>query len=199
MASSLDPKRTCTCTCEHCADPKKNVDVCWKTDLERSDFHEGQILNVPLHASNMDPSLVWSDPNLNLSENAGPVYSKCRLVVVFRIFHKQMECLPIYTNGGKGLDNKAEKEKPEWISVKRRFEKDLPRNDKRQPLVVSLDMDPNSYLHITQSVTIECADWIDRVGRMEGTSFDRLHGLRADLNKAARNEAFIEDCRQRGR
>lgn len=138
-------------------------------------------------------------PNLNLSDNAGPVYSKCRLVVVFRRFHKQMECLPIYTNGGNGLENKAEAEKPEWIAVKRRFEKDLPRNDKRQPLVMSLDMDPNSYLHITQSVTVECADWIDRVGRMEERSFNRLHELRAELNRIERDKAFKGDCLQRGK
>jgi hypothetical protein len=77
--------------------------------MTRDDFVQGQILSVPLHVSNMNPRLAWGDSDLKLS-SAGPVFSKYHFVVVFRKVHKQMECLPIYTNNGRGIEHKSEEE-----------------------------------------------------------------------------------------
>lgn len=194
---------TCTCTCNHCDAPKNGDDVCWKTRKGRRDFAHGQILHVPLHASNMDPGLKWGHPCLKMSSsNAGPVHSKCRFVVVFRKFHKQMECLPIYTHGGNGVESKHNENLDEWIPVENMSEKKPPNKNTSPSLFVSLENEPvrqNSYVHVTESVMVECADWIEIKGMMEEPSFGLLHEQRAKFNSAARKEAFDEYCQQRGK
>jgi hypothetical protein len=137
----------------------------------------------------MDPSLSWSDRDLKLS-NAGPVYSKYRPVVVFRKFHTQMECLPLYTNKGKGMDYKCDKEEKEWISVVDGPETDSPCEDTYRPLTVLFrgteKVKAKSCIHITHSVMVECAENVEHKGVMGRASFERLHKLRAALDKSAR-------------
>ena len=193
MAPGQGKKCTCTCTCRHCAAPENGEDVCWTTEKTRLDFVQGQILYIPLHVSNMNRGLRWGNPDLKLS-SAGPVFSKYRSVVVFRKFHHQMECLPIYTNSGRGIKHKSKAEKIEWVSVKDVAEKKSPSKGASQPLFVSLDgkdVAPNSYIHITESVMVDCADDFWDEGRMERSSFKRLHEMRATLNEKVQQEAWV--------
>ena len=189
------------------ANPTIGGKTCWKTKTKDCEsFKEGQILVVPFHVSNMDRNLTWRNCKLTMT-NAGPVYSKCRRVVVFRKFQAELECLPLYTNGGKGIEHKSDKEKEEWVSVVDGPETDSPCEDAgRRPLAVLLKdaekVKANSYIHITHSVMVNCAEKIDRKGMMERASFERLHQLRAELNRTARKEgqeSFEEECRRRGR
>jgi hypothetical protein len=141
----------------------------------------------------MNPRLRWGHADLKLS-SAGPVFSKYRFVVVFRRFYNQMECLPIYTNSGRGIGHKSDKEKIEWISVKDVIEKKSPGESTSPSLFASLDdgfMAPKSYVHITQSVTVDCADDFWDVGRMERSSYERLHELRAELDEKVQQEAWV--------
>jgi hypothetical protein len=147
-----------------------------------------------MHASNMDRSISWGNKGLKLS-NAGPVFSKCRFVVVFRKFHNKMECLPMYTNSGRGIVHKADAEQIEWVSVKDvSKKKEWPSTGASQPLFAWLlgdrPVDSNAYLHITESVMVDYADWIEDMGMMERDSFEHLHALRAARNKEARQEPW---------
>ena len=199
MAPVQGKKCTCTCTCRNCAVP--TGEVCRKKTKksQRIEFVQGQILHVPLHVPNMDEKLSWNDRELTWS-TAGPVFSKCRFVVVFRIFHKQMECLPIYTHGGRGVESKRFEDQNEWISVK---DASLSRKDTSDSLFASLYhgqvVRENANIHVTGSVMVERAGDVQVRGMMEKSSFAKLHKRRAKLDKAAREETFKEECRQRGR
>lgn len=181
--------------------------TCRKSKIKDCEsFKEGQILVVPFHVSNMDRKLSRENRKLTMT-NAGPVYSKYRRVVIFRKFQAELECLPLYTNGGKGIEHKSNKEKEEWVSVVDGPETYSPCEDaSRRPLAVLLKgtekVKANSCIHITHSVMVDCAENIFRKGMMERASFERLHQLRAELNKTARKEgqkSFEEECRRRGR
>lgn len=200
MAPGQGKNCTCTCTCRSCAIPTENVSRKKNKKSERIDFLQGQILHVPLHAPNMNHELSWGCPELTLS-TAGPVHSKCRFVVVFRIFRKQMECLPIYTHGGKGVASKHYEDPEEWIAVK---DARWARQNIGESLFVRLnnnqDVRKNAHVHITESVMVERAAGDVRVrGMMEGFSLTHLHRRRAKLDKVARQVAFEEDCVKRGR
>lgn len=141
----------------------------------------------------MNPRLRWGHLDLKLS-SAGPVFSKCRFVVVFRRFHNQMECLPIYTNSGRGVKHKSKKEKVEWISVKDVSEKESSGECTSPSLFASLDegfMAPHAYVHITQSVMVDCAGDVWDEGRMERSSFEHLHELRVALDEEVQQEVWI--------
>lgn len=104
------------------------------------------------------------------------------------------------------MEHKSDKEKREWISVKDGPGTDSPSEDPYRPLAVLLDdaekVKAKSCIHITHSVMVDCAEYIARKGMMERDSFERLHELRAALNKTAREEgqeSFEEECRRRGR
>jgi hypothetical protein len=84
--------------------------------------------------------------------------------------------------------------------VKNVSEKKSPSNGAGQPLYAWLHDRPladNAYLHITESVMVDCADWIKDKGMMEQASFEHLHELRAARNKEARQEPW--NNRERGR
>jgi hypothetical protein len=124
--------------------------------------------------------------------SAGPVYSKYRLVVVFRMFQTQMECLPLYTNGGKGVAHFSKEKKTDWMPVENEFERESSRKNKSQQLSVSLKGEPvrpNTYVHVTESVMVDYADSAEISGKMEGSSFRRLHELRAELDNAQRKKS----------
>lgn len=151
----------------------------------------------------MDRGLSWNDRKLKLSY-AGPVYSKYRPVVVFRKFQTQMECLPLYTHNGRGIEHKSDGERKEWISVVDGPETDSPCKDTdQQPLAVLLrdaeKVRENTFIHVTESMTVTCAEYVKRMGMMEESSFKRLHRLRVKLNKAAQQKALEEDRQRRGR
>lgn len=129
-------------------------------------FEQGQILLVPFHVTNRDPSLSVNDRELTLA-NAGPVFSKYRPVVVFRKFQTQMECLPFYTNKGKGVTRKTDEEKEEWI-----------------PVVEASGADSPGDLHITESVTVEYTENVRWLGKMTQSSFEHLQKLRAEQESA---------------
>lgn len=184
---------TCTWACRHDADPTTGVDVCWKKQYDKDweCFNQGRILRVPFHVSNMDPYLSWDDRKLTLSK-AGPVYSKYRLVVVFRKFQTQMECLPFYTHNGKGVTCKTVEEKKEWVSVMDESEGVPQIEDEGRTLTMLLDdkekVRPNACLHITESVMVEYAENIRDVGKLEWSSFEQLHKLRAALDESAEDQ-----------
>lgn len=145
-------------------------------------FEQGQILLVPFHVTNRDPSLSVNDRELTLA-NAGPVFSKYRPVVVFRKFQTQMECLPFYTNKGKGVTRKTDEEKEEWIPVVEASGADSPG-----ALTWSVygrgQVKKNSHLHITESVTVEYTENVRWLGKMTQSSFEHLQKLRAEQESA---------------
>lgn len=110
------------------------------------------------------------------------------MVVVFRIFHSHMECLPLYTNDKRGVAKKPEQEKKEWVrAVDPNSTHSSAGENTHPPLTVKLErpVNENSFIHITESVQVYCAENVKRVGNMDRSNFERLHELRAGLNVSA--------------
>ena len=179
-------KRKFTYTLRPCADRERPVqrqkpNYC---NPNCSCFEQGQVLLVPLHVTNRDPSLSLNDRELEMS-SVGPVFSKYRRVVVFRKFQTQMECLPLYTNNGKGVTQRPEKELKEWMPVVSEPETDSP-----QSLALSYyardEVKKNSCLHVTESVMVDYTENVQWLGKMMRSSFERLHKRRAALDESAR-------------
>ena len=139
---------------------------------------------MPLHVTNRDPSLSLDDRELGMS-SVGPVFSKYRRGVVFRKFQTQMECLPFYTNNGKGVIQKPKKELKEWMRVVSE-----PGTNSPEPLAFfSYDRDKakeDSFVHITESVMVDYTENVRWLGKITRSSFEHLHNRRAALDKTAR-------------
>jgi hypothetical protein len=156
-------------------------------------FRPGDILWLMIHAPNTNPKLTPKDTCLSVTKN-GEIYSKPRPVIVFRIFHRHMECLLMYTHRGTGLSQKSEPERKERVRVVNSSEKQqMLSGDIYLPLVAKADegkpdMDPQSVVHITASMDIWSAKDVEKIGSIESSSFQRLHSLRASLDSNAQRE-----------
>lgn len=102
-----------------------------------------------------------------------------------------MECLPVYTHGGEGVTGKLWAKQDEWVAVVNTFGEvesadraESPHLDVKVPPPNNVHAKAN--IHLTESVTVECAVVDEHVGRMTEESFQRLHELRAGLDRAAR-------------
>jgi hypothetical protein len=89
------------------------------------------------------------------------------------------------------VERKPKYELKEWTHVQ-----DANRSsgkDTSMSLFASLDrgsVNQNAYIYITESVIVEYAGDIQDRGRMEQSSFDRLHELRAELDEKAQQEVW---------
>jgi hypothetical protein len=185
---------------ENCACHALGQNVCRMSNKTRKDWKQGDILQVPMHVEAMDPKLARDSPNLRFTD-IGPVFSKRRMMVVLHVFHDIMECLPLYTNGKKGLENVPKEQKVEWVPVvnygSERHLK-MASDSTARHLSVRLwgkrkeerEVDEHSHVHFTESVKVDCAGHIWKVGQCDEPSFQKLHDLRIELNQTAREEPW---------
>ncbi|KAI0138906.1 hypothetical protein F4776DRAFT_41751 [Hypoxylon sp. NC0597] len=90
-----------------------------ETDIRRPPeaYGVGVIFSAPLHApaGTEEMHISNDDPNLTATP-FGTVHSKYRKMVVLRVFGEHVQCLPIYTHNGRGLEGK---EFPrEYVSIR---------------------------------------------------------------------------------
>jgi hypothetical protein len=156
----------------------------------RRDFRQGDIIAAPMRVENIDPEILATSQELRFTD-AGPAFSKRRMMVVFHVYHDHMECLPLYTNGLKGLAGKPERQRAEWVPVVSKDSKrDLASDSTARHLVAGLSgkgqkFKEQSHVHFTQSVQVYCAGDVVKVGKCDWDSFQKLHVLRFELNKKA--------------
>jgi hypothetical protein len=159
----------------------------------RRDFRQGDIIDAPMHVENIDPEILATSQELRFTD-AGPAFSKRRMMVVFHVFYDHMECLPLYTNGKMGLAGKPEGQRPEWMpAVNKDSKRDQTSGKIVRHLVVKLwrkEADQHSHVHFTESVKVYCAGDVTTVGKCDFDSFQKLHQLRFELNKKAQGEPW---------
>ncbi|KAI1458708.1 hypothetical protein F4805DRAFT_456422 [Annulohypoxylon moriforme] len=73
----------------------------------REAYFPGVIFSAPLHTavSSDEMHVPTDDPNLTATP-FGTLNSKFRKMVVYRVFGEHVQCLPIYTHNGRGLEGK---------------------------------------------------------------------------------------------
>ncbi|KAI2627085.1 hypothetical protein GGS26DRAFT_592702 [Hypomontagnella submonticulosa] len=80
-------------------------------------YAPGVIFSAPVHTSTSSEEMYvpYDDPNLTATP-FGTVLSKFRKMVILKVYGEHVQCLPIYTHNGRGLDGK---EFPrEYVSIR---------------------------------------------------------------------------------
>ncbi|KAL8681811.1 MAG: hypothetical protein Q9186_002126 [Xanthomendoza sp. 1 TL-2023] len=87
--------------------------------LSKADFKPGLIIRALLHEQDYEASSSRS--NITIADkyrsntNYGPIYTKCRKMIVLALFEDHYTAIPIFTHNGNGL---ARKKKPEeYVSI----------------------------------------------------------------------------------
>ena len=91
-----------------------NTEYCVSSNYKRHDFFLGDVISVPFHTGNTNPNVKPDDENLTLTI-VGPAYSKRRMMVVLYIYMQDMYCLPMYNFGDRGLKQKPEHLRKEYV------------------------------------------------------------------------------------
>ena len=125
--------------------------------LKKADFKAGMIFMAPIHTEDWHAN---AQPNsyTTISQTYGPIYTKCRMMIVVAKYENHYVSLPIYTHGGHGIERKPAKW--EYVSIR----------DSRQPrpyldpgpnppitelnmLTASLVLAPSAFVHLPYVVS----------------------------------------------
>ncbi|KAI1387693.1 uncharacterized protein F4822DRAFT_444292 [Hypoxylon trugodes] len=81
-------------------------------------YQVGVIFSAPVHSatSSEEPYILYDDPNLTATPY-GTICSKFRKMIVIKLFSEHIQCLPIYSYNGLGLEGK-EKFAQEHVSIR---------------------------------------------------------------------------------
>lgn len=91
---------------------------CRVTNYTRRDFRLGDVISAPFHTSNTNPDYEKSlDEGRITLTREGPAFSKRRMMVVVFIHLQDLHCLPLYSFGNRGLKEKPEYLKKEYVCM----------------------------------------------------------------------------------
>lgn len=89
-------------------------------DLKKDDFKPGMIIRALLHEQDYEASSSRSNITVadkyRSSTKFGPIYTKCRKMIVLALYEDHYTAIPVFTHNGNGLDRKNKPE--EFISIK---------------------------------------------------------------------------------
>lgn len=171
-----------------------NTPECIKAPYAIHDFNKGDVISVPFHVNNMNPSATFSDPSLRETEE-GPVYTKRRMLVVLFKYKEGMLCLPLYSFGGRGIVAKA---KPQDLLDHYVCLKDLKHANfiNGGPNLPIDFVHANPYDQLSRATTIHLAggirvhwqEYVGLVGRLTREGYSRLLKQWKELQQRAENE-----------
>lgn len=148
--------------------------------LERLEV--GSIINIPLHTSTRN----WTTSLFDVHETptiCGGAYTKARPVVVVGLYSDHADCVPMYSHNNKGIDNKRDEQKAEYIAVqnkggKRWVEKGCNvLKATSNPLIPGWFPKENSYFKFTERVTHHYGRMCGIMGKLDGASQADLQRL----------------------
>ena len=169
-----------------------NSTVCKLSGFTRRDYRLGDVIALPFHTPNSNPNVDPSDRRLTNTVE-GPAYSKRRMVVVLWIYQQDMFCVPLYTFEHKGLKNKPNFLKQEYVSMMNLGDAQFENQGMYPPVIIKCrkwSIDPDTTVHITGGVRIACNEDISRVGRLTQESYCYLVGLWRTLSNEAQKERW---------
>ena len=147
---------------------------------------------MPFHTPNCNPNVSPTDKRLQMTCE-GPVYSKCRMVIVLLIYEQDMLCVPLYTFNSSGLRNKPNHVKREYVSAMNENEEGFINQGVYPPIEIKMNkfpLHPDTTVHITGGLKVGCQENVARVGRTTRESYNRLMTLWKDLNEAAKKQRW---------
>ncbi|KAK5742793.1 hypothetical protein LTR17_003041 [Elasticomyces elasticus] len=155
------------------------------------DFRKGAVISLPYHQSNTNPNLdVERDrDNLTITKEYGAVFSKRRMMVVLYVYQEDMFCLPLFSWNGKGINNRPDKLRREYVGMTNATDgEDYVNHAIYDPVVIegnNFPMKPETTVVLTQGQRVACIEDIRSVGRLTATSYTHLLALWKDLSEQA--------------
>lgn len=173
--------------------------LCTLTTRTRQSFGRGDILAVPVHKTNRDPTADLSDKLLTQTMLGG-VYSKRRMVVVLWKTQDSMFCLPLHSYSRTGLSKKPNGMKNEFVCVKNEADKKFHNQGLHPPVEANCKhpLDVNTVIPLGDHVEVGYRDDIAQIGEMTGDGFVRLLALWDQVVLEAKSEPRRQQIRGRG-
>jgi len=164
---------------------------CRTSGLTRRDFRLGDVIAAPFHTSNTNPNYDPQDRRITFTVE-GPAYSKRRMLIVVFIHLQDLYCLPLYSFGNRGLKDKPEYLKKEYVCMANHGDKAFVNQGKYPPVHVEAHhpVNPNTAVHLTGGVKVGCNEDISLAGRLTRKSYFELLELWEDTVKVAREEPW---------
>ena len=146
----------------------------------------GMIIRAAVHEQVFNDTPGWvglGDDIHSVISKCGQIYSKVRWMIVVAVYENHYLTIPLYTHNGRGLDNKCEQAKKEYVSVRDDRHRDnfdsLSRHRK-----LTAEMKRGSTLlsrktvaHLTAPVTRRYGLLVEQQGNLDRDSMRRLTKL----------------------
>ncbi|KAL9127127.1 MAG: hypothetical protein Q9217_003935 [Psora testacea] len=81
----------------------------------------GMIIRAAVHEQDFNDAPAWAATEADthsVASKLGQIYSKVRWMIVVATFENHYLTVPLYTHNGKGLENKSEKARSEYVSIR---------------------------------------------------------------------------------
>lgn len=166
-------------------------DVCKISNYTRRDFRLGDVISAPFHVANTNPNVDPRDDRLTITRE-GPAYSKRRMMVVLFAHQYDLFCLPIYSFSGRGLREKPEPMKVEYVCVKNVGAEDFVNEGIHPPVEIMArhPVTDSTTVQLSGGLRVGCREDIAMVGRLTETSYVRLVRIWKELTTQAQNEGY---------
>jgi hypothetical protein len=173
-----------------------NTRYCKASNFKRHDFNLGDVITVPFHTGNTNPHLSPDDQNLTLTI-VGPAYSKRRMMVVLFIYMQDLYCLPLYTFGDRGLKEKPEHLKKEYVCMANVGDRLFVNQGPHSYVQAQMNhpVKPNTTVHLTGGQRVACNDDLFIGGRLTKKTYYELVDLWSTIVDTAKEEQWREDYR----
>jgi hypothetical protein len=176
-----------------------NTKYCVSSNFKRQDFNLGDVISVPFHTGNTNPNLGPDDKNLTLTI-VGPAYSKRRMMVVLYIYMQDLYCLPLYTFGDRGLKEKAEHLKKEYVCMANVGDQLFVNQGPHAYVQAQMNhkVKPNTTVHLAGGQRVGCNEDIFIGGRLTKKTYYELVEVWSKVVDVAKGEQWREDYRFAG-
>lgn len=164
---------------------------CRMSAYTRRDFRLGDVIAAPFHTSNTNPNYDPHDRRITFTVE-GPAYSKRRMLVVVFIHLQDLYCLPLYSFGNRGLKDKPESLKKEYVCMANYGGRKFVNQGKYPPVHVEARhaVNANTMVHLTGGLRVGCNEDITSVGRLTRKSYFELVELWEKTVEDAREEPW---------
>jgi len=166
-------------------------EYCRASNYTRRDFRLGDVITTPFHTSNTNPHVTPDDNCLTLTA-VGPAYSKRRMMVVLFIHIQDLYCLPLYSFGNRGLKEKSDHLKKEYVCMANDGDEAFVNQGIHPPVIIQAHHPvlPNTTVHLTGGVRVRCNEDMHNAGRLTRDSYYELLGVWSELVNGARTEPW---------
>jgi hypothetical protein len=165
--------------------------VCKISNYTRRDFKLGDVIAAPFHVANTNPNVNPEDQRLTRTCE-GHAYSKRRMMVVLFVHHYDLFCLPLFSFSGRGLTEKPDHIKHEYVCMKNVGARNFVNHGVHQPVEIQAHhpVTDSTTVHLTGGLRVGCNEDITRVGRLTEKSYFKLVETWEKVVEEAQNQSW---------